>query len=352
MKKSVRIGLIGAGRNTCRKHIPGFREIPDVELVSVCNSHPESTAQVAAKHQILRTCENWKQVVEDAGVDAIVIGTWPNLHCEITCAALEAGKHVLTEARMARNLEEARRMQSCATKHPEQIAMVVPSPFGLRHGAYIRELIDHRFLGDLREVNVAGVDDSFWDTSQFLHPRQDQNFSGKNVLSLGILHETLSRWIPRTTRVLAQATLFEPERPVEGAAELARVTVPDHLAVLSQIEGGARGIYHISAMTMFGPGHHIHLHGSEGAIKVHFDPQSDRETVQCGRLGDDHLTTLELSPEQEGRWQVEADFIAAIRGEQPVQLNDFRTALEYMAFTEAVHESWTTDKPVDVPAVE
>ncbi len=352
MKKSVRIGLIGAGRNTCLKHIPGFREIADVELVSVCNSRPESTAQVAAKFQIPRTAETWQQVVDDPEVDAVVIGTWPNLHCEIACAALEAGKHVLTEARMARDLNEARQMQACAEKHSDQVAMVVPSPLGLRHGDYIRELIDHRFLGELREVVVAGADDSFWDTSQFLHPRQDETLSGTHVLSLGILHETLSRWIPRTSRVMAQATLFEPERPVEGEPELAKVTVPDHLAVLTQIEGGARGIYHISAVTMFGPGHHIHLYGSEGAIKIQFDPKSDCETVQCGRLGDDQLTDLELKPEQLGRWQVEADFIAAIRGEQPVKINDFRTALEYMAFTEAVHESWTAGKAVDVPSVE
>ena len=34
-------------------------------------------------------------------LDAVVVGTWPNLHREVTCAALAAGKHVLCEARMA-----------------------------------------------------------------------------------------------------------------------------------------------------------------------------------------------------------------------------------------------------------
>ncbi len=43
-------------------------------------------------------------------LDAILIGTWPYLHCEATCAALEAGKHVLCEARMAVSAQEAHRM--------------------------------------------------------------------------------------------------------------------------------------------------------------------------------------------------------------------------------------------------
>jgi Oxidoreductase family, NAD-binding Rossmann fold len=43
---------------------------------------------------------NWKRVVEDPELDAVVIGTWPNMHRTLVCAALQAGKHVLCEARM------------------------------------------------------------------------------------------------------------------------------------------------------------------------------------------------------------------------------------------------------------
>ena len=50
----------------------------------------------------------------DPDIDAIVIGTWPYLHCPITLAALEAGKHVLTEARMSMNAAEAHRMLAAA----------------------------------------------------------------------------------------------------------------------------------------------------------------------------------------------------------------------------------------------
>ena len=48
----------------------------------------------------MQATNNWKELIDDTSIDAIVIGTWPYLHKTITIAALDAGKHVLTEARL------------------------------------------------------------------------------------------------------------------------------------------------------------------------------------------------------------------------------------------------------------
>ncbi len=53
---------------------------------------------------------------------AVCIGTWPNLHAEVTVAALERGKHVLCEARMACNLTEAKRMLAASEARPQLVA--------------------------------------------------------------------------------------------------------------------------------------------------------------------------------------------------------------------------------------
>src|SRR5262245_54074574 len=105
----LRIGLVGAGANTRTRHIPGLRAIADVEIVAVCNRRPESTSAAAREFGIPRTFDRWEDLVADPGVDAVVIGTWPYLHCPITLEALKAGKHVLTEARMAMTAAEAHR---------------------------------------------------------------------------------------------------------------------------------------------------------------------------------------------------------------------------------------------------
>src|SRR5215213_3651605 len=124
----IRIGLIGAGANTRVRHIPGLRAIEGVEIVSVCNRRAESTLEVAREFNIPRTCSDWQDVVRDPDIDAVVIGTWPYLHAPITLAALAAGKHVLTEARLSLNAAEAHRMLAAARQRPELVCQIVPSP--------------------------------------------------------------------------------------------------------------------------------------------------------------------------------------------------------------------------------
>lgn len=51
----------------------------------------------------MQATDDWTELIKDPSIDAIVIGTWPNMHKPITIAALNAGKHVLTEARMVSN---------------------------------------------------------------------------------------------------------------------------------------------------------------------------------------------------------------------------------------------------------
>jgi predicted dehydrogenase len=326
--------------------LPGFKGISGVEIVAVANRTRDSSEKVAAEFGISRVYDDWKSLVDDPAIDAVCIGTWPNLHCEITCAALAAGKHVLTEARMARTAAEAHRMQAAAQAHPELVTQIVPSPFGLIQDRFVREIIAEGYLGTLREVVVIGADDTFWDYTEFVHWRQDAELSGLNVLTLGILHETVSRWVPPTTRVFAQTSLFEPMRPTPSSQGLVETTVPDSVQVLTQFEGGARGVYHFSGVTLFGPGKQIHLYGSRATIKYLIAPE---EQLLCGRAGDTKLKVVDIPADRRGEWRVEREFVGAIRGEEKVRMTDFATGMRYMEFTEAVARSAALNLPVDLP---
>jgi predicted dehydrogenase len=340
------IGIVGAGANTRARHIPGFRQLDGVEIVGVVNSTPESTARVAQEFGIPRTYPSWQSLVDDPNIDAVMLGTWPNLHCEVTCAALESGKHVLTEARMARNASEAHRMLATAKKHSNLVAQVVPSPFGLVQNEAVRELIANGYLGELRELVVIGAADTFWDVNQPLHWRQDRDISGMNILSLGILHESAMRWTPPTTRVLAQATIFQPHRQPSPPLGKSEATVPDSVQIVTQLEGGARGLYHIGGLNLFGPGNQIHLYGSRGTLRFEMTPV---ERLLIGSAGQSSLHEMEIPEEKRGGWRVEAEFVGAIRGQEQVRLTDFATGVKYMEFTEAVTRSASRDLPVELP---
>lgn len=343
----IRIGIVGAGANTRDRHIPGFKLIPGVELAGVVNRSAESTNRIAKECGIAKAYSTWQELVADPEIDAVMIGTWPNMHAEVTVAALAAGKHVLTEARMARNLAEARQMHEAAKTHPDLVAMIVPSPFGLVHDAFIKELIEGDFLGDLREVVVIGADDTFRDYTKFLHWRQDKEISGNNILVMGILHETVSRWIPAPSHVYAQSATYEPTRPSPTEQKQAPVTVPESVQILTRYPEGARGIYHMSGSILFGPGKQIHLYGARGTIKIEFIGAEEKLSV--GRAGQKELTCVNLAPEKRGGWRVEEEFIAAIRGTEKVRFTDFDTGLAYMDFTEAVSQSLATNQAVALP---
>src|SRR5512142_1594289 len=115
----IRVGIVGAGGNTQGRHIPELQKIEGVEVVSVANRTGESSQRAADRFGIPRVYDRWEDLVRADDSDAIVIGTWPYMHYPITLAALEAGKHVLCEARMSSNLDEARRMLIAAQSHPE-----------------------------------------------------------------------------------------------------------------------------------------------------------------------------------------------------------------------------------------
>ena len=342
----VRIGIVGAGANTRARHIPGFRQIEGVEIAGVVNSSAESTARAAAEFGIPRTYDSWRDLIEDPEIDAVMVGTWPHLHCDVTCAALEAGKHVLTEARMARNASEAHRMRDVARAHPALTVQIVPSPFGLVQHHVVREMIDGDFLGEFRELVVIGVTDTFYDVGQPLHWRQHHDISGLNILTMGILHEAALRWSPPPTRVFAQTTIFEDDYGHSPRFGTGTATVPDSVQIVTLLAGGGRGIYHLGGVHLFGPGQQIHLYGSHGTIRFEISP---RERLLAGRAGEKELREVAVPPEKQGGWRVEAEFIGAVRGEERVQFTDFATGVQYMEFTEAVARSAATSQPVGLP---
>jgi predicted dehydrogenase len=348
----LRIGLIGAGANTRSRHIPGLQSLPQVEITAVCNRRPESTRAVAREYGVPRTYAHWEEVVADPDIDALVIGTWPYLHCPITLAALRANKHVLTEARLSMNAAEAHRMLAAGRDHPQLVTQVVPSPFGLKGHDVIKELIETGYLGQLREIHVYSFNASLADPAAPLSWRQDAGLSGYNMLALGIIHETLLRWAPPPVRVLALVHAFLPTRIDPESGVRRAVGTPDSVQVLAVLEDGARAVYHLSGATPFGQAAGISLYGTEGVL--HYDLATDRirgASKQKGRGSSkvDELEEIAIPPERARSWRVEADFVDAIRTGAPIEFTTFETGVAYMEFTEAVARSARMGEAVELP---
>ena len=103
-----------------------------MEIVSVSNRSRQSSERVATEFEIPKVYDNWLELVEADDTDAIFIGTWPYMHCPVTLAALDNNKHVLCEARMAMNAQEAHAMLAAARRRPHLVSQIVPSPLHLQ----------------------------------------------------------------------------------------------------------------------------------------------------------------------------------------------------------------------------
>ena len=343
---TIRVGIVGLGANCQLRHVPGLHACQDVEITAVCNRRAESTQKMAQQYSIPKTYDRWQDLVADPEIDAVLIGTWPYLHAEISVAALQAGKHVSTEARMARNVDEARQMLAISQQHPELVTQIVPSPFGLRVHQTLLEHLAAGYLGELREVVVLATSGDYADPATPLHWRQSAEISGLNMLAMGIVHETLTRWVPDPIQVLAQTQIFTAERKNEQTGQLEEVGTPDTVHVLTELPAGVRGIYHLSGVVHHGPALQIRLFGTAGTLQCVCDPE---DRLLGARAEDAQLAEIPIAPEKEGGWRVEADFIDAIRGEKKIEFTTFAAGVRYMEFTEAVARSSRLQTAVQLP---
>lgn len=347
MAETLRIGLIGAGANTRTRHIPGFQAIEDVEIVAVCNRSPESGHRVADAFGIGRVETDPEALFRDPTIDAICIGTWPYRHRDYVIRALEAGKHVLTEARMAMNAAEAREMLAVAQAHPNLVAQIVPGPPDLKSWRTVQRLVRDGSLGEVREVHVSVLTGANIDPGAPLHWRERTEYSGVNVMSYGIYTEVVSRWLGPTRRVLADGATFMNRRVDEETGETRDIEIPDSLGVLAQLESGARVTYRFSTVAPNpGPGSSgISVYGSNGTL--HWEIGDRMQFAPAGG------TLAPLAPDAgtDIEWRVERDFVDSIRGGAPVILTNFQDGLNYMRILEATHRSRLEGRAIDLAEV-
>lgn len=333
----LRIGFIGAGGNTRARHLPGFQSIPGVECRAVANRTLESARRVAADFHIPSACADWREIIESPEIEAVCIGTWPDRHAEIAIAALQAGKHVLCEARMAASLSEAERMLAAAQAHPDRTAQLVPAPFSLTVDETVRAWLSAGRLGHLREITVIHTHGGAARASLPATWRQLTAHSGHNILSMGIHYEIVNRWLGgEASWVLADGAIYESQRPSTRSPDLQTVDIPDSIAILGRWSDGVRLVCHFSGVASGLPVQEIRLHGSEGSLR--FDARADQ--LFSAAAGERAETEIVIPPERRGAWRVEADFVRSIREGTPVTLTSFEDGLRYMRFTDAVWKSW------------
>ena len=155
MTEPIRLGVLGAARIAERAIITPAKDT-GARLVAIAARDNERAEAYAEAHGIERVLDSYADVIADPEVEAIYNPLPNGLHGPWNLAAVQAGKHVLSEKPFASNADEATEVRDAA----EAAGVVVLEGFHyLFHPVTQRlhELLDSGELGELREVEVVMV---------------------------------------------------------------------------------------------------------------------------------------------------------------------------------------------------
>jgi len=337
--------------------VPGLQQVPDVELAGVANSTPESTARAAQELGITRQYESPEQLIESDDVDIVWIGTQPYLHSKLSIAALQAGKHVFCQARMAMDYADAKTMYE-AWRQTDLTANLCAPPHYMRGDRVIRRMLSDGYIG--RPYNVVarsyqhGGGQDYHDANKPLHWRQMRSISGVNTLDVGMLAEVVHRWLGFCQHVVAQTAIMIPERPpaqVSQGKGQTRVESSDTITTAAMMENGAlfSGLW--SGVAQFGDEPNaIEMFGSDGTIRYLSGTDAPGSgKILAAKVGEPALREVPI-PDSEARgWTVEADFIRAVREGKRDPEPSFWDGLKYLEFTDAALRSAAEGRRIDLP---
>lgn len=152
-KKKLNVGVIGAGWWATSAHIPGIVQHPDANLFAVQNRTKEKSKKVAKDFDADFAYDDYKELVLNQDLEAVVISSTPNVHYEQAKFALEHGKHVLIEKPMTFTADQAREL--CDLADDRKLQLLVSCPWHYtRHGMEARRLIQEGHIGDLKMISV------------------------------------------------------------------------------------------------------------------------------------------------------------------------------------------------------
>jgi predicted dehydrogenase len=136
--------------------IAGFSQMPDIDIAALVDVDANQFAAAvrtvqSAKGRAPKTVGDFRRVLEDKSIDAIVIGTPEHWHAVPAILACQAGKHVYVEKPLGHNHREGEAMLAAARKYKRVMQVGIQS----RSGPHFAEALEYIRSGALGRVALA-----------------------------------------------------------------------------------------------------------------------------------------------------------------------------------------------------
>lgn len=248
--RTIRWGILGTGYIS-RAFAEGLRPLPAAQLVAIASRTLSSAQQFAREFDVARAYGSYEELVQDADVDVVYIGTPNSRHRDDCLLCLGAGKPVLCEKPFALNAREAREVIEFARKQHLFCMEAMWMRF-LPLVQRVRQMVQSGAIGEVCTLTADFGYPAAFDPSSRLFSRE---LGGGALLDRGVYLLSLAYFL-----------LGEPERVV-GEAAIATTGVDEQSSYLLKYAGGQLAM--LSANLRTYAGNEAIITGTRGQIRIH-----------------------------------------------------------------------------------
>ena len=375
-RQPLGIGIIGMGWMGIA-HSRAQRAIADrfhasglsARLVCCADEVESRAKQTQEQFRFERATTDWRQVVSDPGVEAVIITAPNHLHLEMVHAVAEAGKHVFCEKPVGRNPEETTQIVELASA----AGVMTGVGFNYRWAPavqYARQLIAKGRLGEITHYRGRFLVDYGSNPDGVLSWRFQRELAG-----FGTLGDLMSHVVDMAhslagplKRVVSQNRTFINDRPlatpgegthfsVDADGPRGEVTNEDYVGALVEFANGAPGTLEVCRVVK-GPRceHAFEINGTKGELRWNYERMNELQVY----FPDEHTGPQQLLGEAAQPFYgefypgpanslsyddlklIEAyEFLKSIAQREPMAA-DFNAVLAVAQVQDAMHRSWTS----------
>jgi predicted dehydrogenase len=291
----IRVGVVGASGWADSSHLPALTALEEFEVTAVATTNQASADRVAAAHGVRYAFADAGELTAHPEVDLVVVSVKASGHAAVIRAALDAGKHVVSEWPLGIDADEASELTEAATAAGVVHAVVLQGHHS-PSARFVTDLLADGRIGTLESVSLV-AEGAPWGGSRIwpdlafgLDPAE-----GTNILTIMAGHflATLEAVAGSLTEVSARLPRTHDRVLVTGTERTATNATPSHVLLHGVLAGGATASVAVHGGN--GParyGFRLELVGSDATLTA--TPAQSGTFIHWGdwdiRIGDEVLT--------------------------------------------------------------
>lgn len=264
--RKIKFGIIGLGRfGKVHAYNLAYR-IPNAELVAALANTDSSLNFAKDELGVKNIYKNLDEFLDNSEMEAVLVCSPSENHCEQIEKALKKGFHVFSEKPLGVNYEECKKVEEIVNSHKDKKFMIGFMRRYDKSYAYAKEKIDKGVIGTPYLIKATSIDPA----SQILDTIKYSKHSAGIFLDLGIHDIDLMHWFlnSEATEVYANGATFKyKELKENGDEETAIATY--------KFKNGAMGILHVGRAAPHGNHVDTEIVGTEGSIKISTIPEKN-----------------------------------------------------------------------------